>query len=203
VTETTEGGFLSEGNIPGSGGGKVAGIGLISTLDTRNQIFYPSKGHFIQFSAIQNAKFLSADLGFSRLTIDAAKYLPVGKKGVFATNAFVDLTFGDVPFQRLALIGGSKKLRGFFEGRFRDEKLWIAQAEYRHHIWKFIGMTAFAGVGSVAPDIEGFVESKVHYAAGLGLRVQLSKKDLINARVDVGINEEGKILPYITVGEAF
>jgi outer membrane protein assembly factor BamA len=150
-----------------------------------------------------NQKRLGSDFNFIRFSVDAAQYFKVGKNGVFAANAFTELVFGDPPFQQLAFIGGSKKLCGFFEGRYRDKKLWLLQAEYRQWIWKFIGGTVFVGAGSVAPELKDFTDRKVHLAFGAGLRVRLSKKDKINLRIDAGFDEHFNLLPYVTVGEAF
>jgi hemolysin activation/secretion protein len=122
---------------------------------------------------------------------------------VLALNGFVDFLSGDVPFQQLALIGGPRKMRGYFEGRFRDKNLWMFQAEYRWPIKGIFGMTFFANAASVAPDLNTLLSEQVHFAGGLGLRIRLSKEDKVNLRVDLGINEEGQVFPYFTVGEAF
>ena len=110
---------------------------------------------------------------------------------------------GEVPFQQLALIGGPRRMRGFFEGRFRDKSLWILQAEYRRVIKGIFGMAVFGGMGNVAPQASKLFREKVHLAYGLGLRIRLSKQDKINLRIDVGWNEEGNLSPYLTVAEAF
>ena len=120
-----------------------------------------------------------------------------------AINSVTDLNWGTVPFQELGFIGGSRRMRGYFEGRFRDKKMYTLQAEWRQRIYKMIGMTAFVGVGSVAPEISDFIDRKVHMAFGTGLRIRVSKKDNINIRLDAGFNEDFNFRPYLTIGEAF
>ena len=203
IDNTAPEGMLSNEPITGQHGGIISGIGLVMNRDSRDQVFYPSTGNFTDVVLYSNRKELGSAFNFTRFSIDAAQYFAVSKNGVFAANVFLDFVFGDPPFQQLAFIGGSKKLRGYFEGRFRDKKLWLAQAEYRQWIYKFIGATVFGGLASVAPELSDFDNKKVHLAFGAGLRLRLSKKDKINMRIDAGFDENLNFLPYITVGEAF
>lgn len=196
-------GILFNEEVTGQNGGIISGLGLVANRDSRDQVFYPTTGNFTDVVLYFNQKSFGSDFNFTRFSVDAAQYFPVSKNGVFAANAFVDFVFGEPPFQELAFIGGSKKLRGFFEGRFRDKKLWVLQAEYRQWIWKFIGGTVFAGAGSVAPELGDFTDREVHFSFGAGLRVRLSKEDKINLRIDAGFDKNLNFLPYITVGEAF
>ena len=203
ITEIEPNGFLDSQRITGQSGGVISGLGMVLNYDARDQIFFPSQGQLIQLSLFSNQKAFGSDFNFNRFTLDASQYFPVGKEKIMAINGFVDLLWGDPPFQQLALIGGPKKLRGYFEGRFRDKRLWIVQAEYRMFVYRFIGLVAFGGLGSVTDEETSFFSQKAHWAVGAGLRFRISKEDKINIRVDVGVNEEGKVFPYLTVGEAF
>lgn len=196
-------GILTNNNITGQTGGIISGVGLVANRDSRDQVFYPAEGNFTDLVLYTNQKNLGSDFNFTRFSIDAAQYIQLSENGILATNAFIDFVFGTPPFQQLAFIGGSKKMRGFFEGRYRDKKLWLLQAEYRQWIWKFIGATVFVGVGSVAPEIDDFTSRKIHYSFGSGLRFRVSKKDKINLRLDAGFDENFNFLPYLTINEAF
>ncbi|NRB48576.1 MAG: BamA/TamA family outer membrane protein [Saprospiraceae bacterium] len=202
ITKREEGGALSKAEIPGREGGFISGLGLIVNYDSRNHIFYPTTGQRLQFRTFFNRKQLGSRFNFDRYTMDWSYYFPVGK-GVMATNVVGEFLSGEVPFQQLALIGGPRRMRGFFEGRFRDKSLWILQAEYRRVIKGIFGMAVFGGMGNVAPQASKLFREKVHLAYGLGLRIRLSKQDKINLRIDVGWNEEGNLSPYLTVAEAF
>lgn len=203
IVERDSAGRLVEQIITGQNGGVVSGLGLVLNRDSRDRIFFPSRGNLIQFTLFTNQKALGSDFNYSRITVDASQYFHFGKEKILAVNGVLDFLFGDPPFQQLALIGGPKKLRGFFEGRFRDKKLWILQTEYRMPVYRFIGIVAFAGVGSVAPNVGNFFSQSIHFAGGVGLRFRVSQKDKINIRLDLGVNEEGRAFPYLTVGEAF
>lgn len=202
ITKREEQGALSTSAVPGQEGGFISGLGLIANYDSRDHVFYPSSGQRFQFRTFFNRRLLGSRYNFDRYTVDWSYYFPVGK-GVIATNVVGELLTGEVPFQQLALIGGPKRMRGFFEGRFRDKNLWMLQAEYRRMITGILGFAVFGGMGNVAPEVSRLFTEKVHVAYGLGLRVRLSKKDKINLRIDIGWNEEGNLSPYLTVAEAF
>lgn len=203
IVERDTTGLLANQSFTGRQGGVISGLGLVLNRDSRDQIFYPNTGNLIQMALYTNKKALGSDFNFSRLTLDASQYFSFGKEKIIAVNGFLDFLFGNPPFQQLALIGGPKKLRGYFEGRFRDKKLWVFQTEYRMSVYRFIGIVAFVGIGSVAPTFDDIFSQRVHFAGGLGLRFRISKKDKINIRLDLGIDEKGNTFPYLTIGEAF
>lgn len=202
IVKKEEDGVLSQSVIEGQEGGFISGLGLTANYDTRDQIFYPTQGQRIQLLSLFNRRALGARTNFDRYSLDASQYFSLGK-AVLALNAVVETMNGAVPFQQLALLGGPKRMRGFFEGRFRDENLWILQAEYRRVIKGVFGFAVFSGIGNVAPKPSELFSQKVHLAYGFGLRIRLSKKDKINLRIDAGWNEEGALSPYLTVAEAF
>ncbi|MEZ5040011.1 MAG: BamA/TamA family outer membrane protein [Saprospiraceae bacterium] len=195
-------GQLLQSTISGQDGGVIAGLGWTANHDTRNHLFYPTHGHRVQLVSFFNRRALGSHFNFDRYSLDVSQYFSLGK-GIIALNAVTEMLSGAVPFQQLALIGGPKKMRGFFEGRFRDKNLWILQAEYRRGIKGMFGLALFTGIGNVAPKPGLLFNQQIHFSYGLGLRIRLSKKDKINLRIDFGANEEGTISPYLTVAEAF
>ena len=202
ITEREADGALSTDKITGQEGGVISGMGLVANYDSRNHLFYPTGGQRLQFRTFFNRRAFGSRYNFDRYSLDWSAYLPLGK-GVMATNVVGEFLSGEVPFQQLALLGGPKRMRGFFEGRFRDKTMWILQAEYRRTIKGIFGLTVFGGMGNVAPSPARLFSQKVHLAYGVGLRVRLTKKDKINLRIDAGWNEEGNLSPYLTVAEAF
>lgn len=203
IVGVKDGGLLSLDEVTGSDGGIISGLGPMAVFDSRDNIFFPTSGYLAEFEFFRNAPAFGSEFTFTRLSLDAAGYFAVGKKKVLAMNALLVQNFGEPPFQQLAFIGGPKKMRGFFEGRFRDRKLWMLQAEYRAPLFWRMGWVAFAGMGSVSRSTDDLFAQKVHLAFGAGLRVRLTNEDPINLRFDVGVNDEGGIYPYLTVTEAF
>jgi len=112
-------------------------------------------------------------------------------------------TAGDLPFYSLPSLGGSRTLRGFVAGRFRDRSMWHASAEYRFWILtrgfsipftkalrvERVGLALFGDTGSVAHDWPDVFSSRVWASGGVGLRFTLERDAPF--RVDVGFSGEG------------
>jgi outer membrane protein assembly factor BamA len=202
ITELKENGILSSSTITGSEGGNVSSLGLISLVDSRDDYNYPTQGTYFEFVALPNLNAFGSDFEFTRFSADYVKYLSK-EKNVLAINLFGTATLGNPPFNEMALIGGTRRMRGYFEGRFRDRNMLMVQAEYRRELrWK-LGLVAFTGFGVVSDKINSFESKNSKASGGLGLRYQLSKDERINLRLDYGIGEEGSSGFYLTIGEAF
>lgn len=203
ITRIEEGKALDGNDIVGKHGGVISGAGLVWNYDSRDHLFFPTRGQWVEVEAFFNTKLLGSDFDFSRYSVDAVAYFSKNERHVWALNGWLVHLRGEVPFQQLAFIGGPKKMRGYFEGRFRDKNLWMLQAEYRTWLKGPLGAAFFGGMGGVAPNPSDIFHRKIHLTAGLGLRLRLSKRDLINLRLDVASNESGQVFPYLTVKEAF
>lgn len=196
-------GLLVQGVVTGSRGGIISGGGPLLNFDSRDNIFFPTTGTYVEAELFFNRQAFGSDFDFFRFSVDASKYFSGEKKRVLALNAWFVSSTGEVPFQQLALLGGPRKMRGYFEGRYREKNLWMLQAEYRVPLFWRLGGVVFGGIGSVGPDLGGLFGQQVHATCGAGLRVLLADDDHINLRIDVGANEHGEIFPYLTVREAF
>ena len=194
-------GMLVTGEILGSNGGVVSGVGLVALFDTRDNIFYPSRGFFSELVVFQSDKIFGSDFEYTKVSLDASYYCHFSKN-IFAFNFYTVYSNADLPFYQMANLGGAKKMRGFYEGRYRDNNLLVLQAEYRRHLFWYLGFTLFADAGQVAHRYDEFTTKNWRYTYGAGLRLQLSKDQKINLRLDAAIGN-GKILPYFTIAEAF
>ena len=75
-------------------------------------------------------------------------------------------------------IGGRSTLRGYLEGRFRDNASVIGNAEYRYAFSPFIAATLFADFGRVMPRLLDFDLEDIHRAWGFGVRMAASQQFL-------------------------
>ncbi len=202
IQKVEEGGFLDQENITGSQGGFLSGLGAVGNYDTRDNIFFPTKGIFAEIVAFQNGKFVGSDFNFSKLYIDISSFWNFGEQ-VLATNFYGEFTKGEVPFNQLSLLGGPKRMRGFFEGRFRDHHFVSWQGEYRFPLfWKWLRGVAFVGVGEVAGTFSDFELANFKFNYGTGLRILVNQKEKVYIRLDAGFGENTSGF-YITIGEAF
>ncbi len=200
VYETVPGGLLASGAVPGSDRPQVAGLGLKLNYDSRNDIFQPSKGSFHQVSWITNQSFLGSGYLFDRYEVDLRKYIPVWKNKVLAVQGYWSFVDGVAPFQQTSLLGGSKRMRGYFEGRYRDQLSMIYQAELRMPIYRSLGMVFFGSTGQVAEAVSQYSFDRFHYGAGFGFRYQLMEEG-INIRIDFGFGDQSAF--YFGLNEVF
>jgi hypothetical protein len=194
-------GQLIRGKIPGSKGGTVSGFGLVTVYDTRDYVFYPSKGMWAELVIYRDANITGSTFNYTRIAFDASKYFNY-KKNILALNAYSIFSDTDVPFFQMGNLGGQKKMRGFYEGRYRDNNLLVFQAEYRRSLFWLLGMTVFGSVGQVAHRYDELNMANWRYTYGAGLRLMMDKNQKLNLRIDFAIGNN-KLLPYFTIGEAF
>jgi outer membrane protein assembly factor BamA len=202
LTETEAGGQLASGVIPGSGGGRLSGIGVVVNRDTRDNRFSPLRGDHFEFDVRVYPKFLGSTFEFTRYTLDLRKYFPLFSSHVFAVRSLAVMQTGTVPFLNLAQLGGPYVMRGYFEGRFRDKNLLAFQAEYRLPLFWRLGAVGFAGVGNVAEKFSQLDSGAFKRVYGIGLRFLFDRKQRIQLRIDVGWGKNSTGF-YVSVFEAF
>lgn len=204
VTATHLGGELATGTIAGSDISRTSSLGISVLRDTRDNIFYPRSGVFGEAFVLPTSRIFGADREFTRLYVDLAHYKSLSEKFTLATNYVTSFTLGaDVPFSQLSFIGGPKKMRGLYEGYFRDKNTAIFQAEARYEVWRFIGLVGFGGVGWMGNDQQLLRLAKPKFTYGGGLRINTDKKKHLNLRIDYGFSPYEKGNLYATIGEAF
>lgn len=202
ITRKDPDGILVLNNISGSNGGRISGIGAGINLDTRNNLFFPSKGRLVDASVYAEGRNTGSQFVYQRFSIDAAQYWSIGKRGVLALNGVGIFSFGDVPFHQMPVIGGTRRMRGYFEGKYRDKHLLLVQAEFRQPLFWRLGVVGFGGLGMVGPTFKQLALQNTRFNLGGGLRFTIDKAQKINIRVDYGFGQQSKGF-YLTFGEAF
>jgi Omp85 superfamily domain len=202
IEKVTPGGLLASGAYTGSHGGMLAGFGVGLDWDTRDAVLFPRRGTFIQLLGNSFGALAGSDYSFTRVKLDARQYLPAGRAKVLVLQTFLLQTFGDVPFYKLALLGGDSLLRGYYKGRFRDKGLVLVQAEYRVLVSERIGIVGFAGLANVFAKLKDFEPRLIKYSLGTGLRYVINKRDGATLRLDLAWGRASFGL-YATAQEAF
>jgi hypothetical protein len=200
VTDPDSGGLIARERVPGADGGVTTGLGGSVFWDDRNSLYYPTTGSYAEGVVTLHSAAWGSDYTFGRVKTDLRAYRSLGP-GVLAGQVYTEAVMGEAPFQLLPLLGGSNRMRGYREGRLRDDVYWTVQAEYRFPLfWRFKG-TAFASAGEVGPRIDAPLVNGVETAVGLGGRLRLTE-DGVHGRLDVAYSRTGLEL-YISLGEAF
>lgn len=195
-------GLLSSGSITGSRGGLLSGFGVSLDWDTRDGVLYPRKGVFFQLTADTYGAMTGSDFAFTSLKLDCREYFLVAPDQVLALQAYFRSNSGEVPFHKLALLGGESLMRGYYKGRFRDKDILAVQAEYRIMVTKRIGVVGFAGLADVFPDFSEFNLKTIKYSVGTGVRYMVNKREGTTLRMDMAWAKANFGL-YFTAQEAF
>lgn len=207
VSSVQAGGQLASGTVPGGLGSRLTGGGLGLFYDSRDNVFFPAKGVVADLSAfIRNRAAGAGAAGettrFDRYVADVSGYRALGRHAVLAANAYGSFIVGTAPFNALTMLGGSRRLRGYYEGRYRDQNAALAQAEVRFDVYKRLGAVVFGGVGTLG-DAETLLRlGRPKGAYGAGLRFTANRRDHLNVRLDYGLGRQSSGF-YLTVGEAF
>lgn len=200
VVETEEEGRLATGDLIGAAGGRWFGWGALSTYDTRDHVLHPRRGTYLEVSALWFPGALGTT-GYRRGVVDVRRFAPLGSRGTLAYRAHVAGSGGDVPVLLLPALGGSERLRGYYEGRLRDRFAGSFQGEFRFPLWWRFDGAAFAEVGQVAGGLSDLLSGRLEGSAGAGLRYRVSE-DGARIRFDFAVGRRGSGL-YLTLGEAF
>lgn len=202
VGDVLAGGILDREIVNGSKGGIVSSLGAIGIYDTRDNYNFPLKGTYLELVVTQNGKYFGSPFEFTRISIDYVKYIETLHKQVLAMNFYAVNMYGAPPFNEMALLGGRRKMRGYYEGRYRDRNLLVFQGEYRVPLfWKF-GAVAFGGLACVANQFDELKANTIKPSYGAGLRFALDEDDKVNIRLDMGFGQNTSGF-YLTIGEAF
>lgn len=197
-----------QGNLPvpeGIRGTTNTGAGASIVYDNRHNVLNVRKGFFAELAWLNYGGIINGPYRFNTINSDIRGYHQLKANTVFAWQVAGSTINGNAPFNMKSLLGGENMLRGYYYGRYRDNTLLAAQAEYRILPFSFSrrwGAAVFAGAGSVAASVSELQLRQTKIAAGAGVRYLLFVKKDIYLRFDVGVTKEG-VNFYLFTGEAF
>ena len=194
--------YLRSDTLIGTEGGVVSGMGIVWVWDTRDHVFFPNSGGFTQMKLLFYTRDLGSDFTFTWTELNIRRYWSFLPDQVIAVQIFLQSVGGVPPFFKLPALGGSRVMRGYFEGRYRDRDYFAMQVEYRQYFWWRFGYVVFAGFGDVARDITQLSLSNLKPSYGVGIRFLFNKEQKINLRVDLGLGKNTSGI-YFSIEEAF
>ena len=206
ISDLDPDGRLVQDDINGIDGGSILGMGPMLKYDTRNNIFYPDKGIYIEFKSLFFPNGLGNDYYYQNFVFDFRSFHQVfSEKNILALQVYYNHVNGQsIPFYKLPRLGGDSRLRGINnENRYRDNHSYYIQVEGRRELfWRFGGVL-FAGVGNVNHRMSEFDFNSLKYVFGIGGRFRPFKNEKLNLRLDIGKGPGDQYAIYIAVKEAF
>ncbi len=208
-------------DIPASYDPRVRSLILSFTYDTRDNLFNPTRGTYLEWTNELAGAFLKGNNTFARTGITVKWFRPVRWETVLGTALEIGWMdyFGsseEIPLSERFYTGGPNSLRGFEYrkvGPLQDSDMPIGGnfklvwniAELRHTLYRMIGVVGFIEVGNVWSRARYFRPADLRGDIGVGLRVNTP---LGIIRVDWGINldprsYEPRSRIYFNMGQAF
>lgn len=175
-------------------------VGLSYTFDSRDFMLNASRGWFVQADLTANPTFLGNNDTYWSGELQVSTYRRAWRGAVIAGEFHTRQSAGHVPWPMLSDVGSSNRMRGYYEGRYRDKNIIDAQVELRQHIWHRNGMVVWLGAAEVFPDYSSLRFRQILPNAGIGYRWQFKKG--VNVRLDYGFSRRGTGFIF-NINEAF
>jgi hypothetical protein len=205
-----EGTAFSAYGIGTSGRSSASGVSLHLRWDSRDHPLEPHRGLLVELRGQLDARWLGSDQEFGQVALDARRYLSLpGGRGVLALWAFAWSSLGRTPYLLLPSLGADpahRSGRGYVEGRYTARDLLYAEAEWRFHLWQFLG--GVLAVNATAPSERGGgapgpLFQRVHPAVAAGLRVLLDHDSRAALALDAAWAPRHGLSFYVTAQQTF
>lgn len=176
------------------------GLSAIVMYDSRDVIYNASKGIYARFEQFVYPTFFGNNRFFAQTELIFDAYHKLWKGATMAYDFYAQFSGGETPWTMLPRLGGSTRMRGYYEGRYRDRQMVEVQAELRQHIYNRHGVVLWVGAGNVFPAFNKFNPAHTLPNWGVGYRWEFKNK--VNVRLDYGFGK-GESSFLFSINEAF
>ena len=177
---------------------RVGGALLSVTFDSRDNIFTPLSGTYLDLSAGLFSEVLGSDDDFQRVNLSAMQFIALGPDVSLGGRASATLSFGGVPFYLRPFVS----LRGVQAMRYQGDDVAQFEAELRWQFWKRFSLVGFGGVGAAWNDFERVDNKLTVTAGGVGFRYELARKYGLHMGLDVAFGPDNPVI-YVQFGSAW
>ncbi|MBN3581487.1 BamA/TamA family outer membrane protein [Algoriphagus aestuarii] len=178
------------------------GLEFSSLYDTRNAIYYPTKGVKAKLNWLSYPEWFSNELSANKIKTEYNQYFGIKEgRDVIAARVSGIFGLGDIAFEQQVTIGG-KDIRGYSQGQFRGDGMVALQGEYRYNFHPKMGLVGFAGLATIyGSDTESF-DWNLYPGAGVGYRYKAFSDVNFNIGLDAAVGKDDWGI-YFRIGEAF
>lgn len=177
-----------------------SGATVMINYDSRDVITRPTRGQFFSSEYSYFDPAVGSDSHFTVLQLQYNYYASLSESEVLAFDLWGRFAHGDVPWDRLSEAGDDNRMRGYFQGRYRDKDVVSTQLEYRKKLnWRH-GYVLWIGAGALGENPQDLSDHPLLPTIGAGYRFEV-KPDM-NLRLDLGLGKESAGF-YFQVAEAF
>lgn len=177
---------------------RLSGINATFSHDSRDNIFTPLSGNYLELSASVFDQALGSDLNFTRLNLIGMQYFPLDAKWSLGFRESLSFNYGDAPFYLEPYVS----MRGVPATRYQGEKVAQVETELRWQFWQRFSVLGFVGAGSAVDEVRQLMHTSTVVAGGAGLRYELARKYGIHMGLDVAWSRDGPAV-YFQAGSAW
>ncbi|EOD9426553.1 BamA/TamA family outer membrane protein [Vibrio harveyi] len=177
-----------------------SGVLVGMEYDTRDFEPNPMRGQFLDIEWIANRDSLGSDEDYDNLVANYRVYQQWSDTTIIAMEVYSQSIFGDAPWFDYAQLGDDQRMRGYYQGQYRDKHQLSTQVEIRHTIAGRHGVVGWLGAGNIAPTYHDIFKSSWLPTVGVGYRFAFKAR--INVRVDLGVGKDSTGF-YFQINEAF
>ncbi|EMD2999158.1 BamA/TamA family outer membrane protein [Salmonella enterica] len=177
-----------------------SGATVSLNYDTRDVVTRPQRGQLFKVEYTWFVPSVGSDTHFNASVWQYDYYHLLNEMSVLAFDLWGSFTRGNVPWDRLSMAGDDRRLRGYFQGRYRDNDVVSGQVEYRRKLTWRHGYVLWLGAGAVGNGISDLDNHPLLPTTGVGYRFEV--KPAMNLRLDLGFGKESAGF-YFQVAEAY
>lgn len=176
----------------------IGGLSPSLTYDSRDELYTPSRGTYVEASAGFYGTDLGGDDEFQKLGVVAMQYVPLHPRFTLGLRGDTGFTYGDAPFYIRPFV----LLRGAPVMRYQRDNLVQAEGEVRWQFWKRFSAVGFAGYGVVWNNLDTLERKLTVTTGGAGFRYEIARQYKLHMGADFAYGPDGPAF-YIQFGSAW
>jgi hypothetical protein len=167
-------------------------------LDSRNNVFTPTKGVFLGLSGSYSDTWMGGDDLYGRIALVLIGYLPAGRRFILGVRHESNYSLGDVPFYARPIVN----MRGVPLMKYQNLNTLLMEGEVSYNVYKRWYLSGFTGIGNAFSSLADFEEGKSVTTVGTGFRYLIARKLGTSMGMDFAFSQEDFAF-YIIFGTAW
>ena len=177
---------------------RVGGLLPHLSFDSRDNMFTPTRGTYLEAAAGIFSKGRGSDSDFQRVSLTGFHYWPLDRRLTLGVMGGSVLSYGDVPFYLRPYVA----LRGAPAMRYQGDYTAQAEMEVRWQFWERFSAVGFAGAGTAWNASDRRDSSQNVATGGIGFRYEIARKYGLHMGIDVAWGPDGPAW-YVQFGSAW
>lgn len=158
--------------------------------DMRDNQINPYGGYNVNFRNNFYRDWIGSDDTFESFNFTYNHFIPVkSPKDIIAARFHAAIATRDVPFQGQNIVD-QDDIRGYTEGRYRDNQVYALQTEYRHRFENKFGVVDLFGVATAVESVSKMDNAPFLPGGDFGIRYMAIEKMRINIGIDAALGKD-------------